>query len=323
MKKFKIDNVEIYANSIHDALEIYKHKVKDEENVIYEVATAKIKGGRMDHEYFESKEELLSKYPGKDNGSVVKLQGFSGPFNNGLKNGKKVLRYEDLNASYMDSKLKEVDLVKDSKVKDEDFNPGDKVRYHEYGFNNWVEAVVKAKKETNYGTRYDLRTKYGFDKKGIPAEHLEKLRDSKVKDGRYIHVSGKAKSAQGYEIRGYCLTSEGRMYAVLYRPNTGDYLVAAGYNQQRGDWDQGYYDFKTEEQAIKKAEQLIKMYDSVDDSLVEDVDTVNDSKLKDYTFNKKDVISELERAIAYTKIDDYKAVYGILKRIIWQLNAQS
>lgn len=29
MKKFKINNQEIFANSLHDALEIYKHKVKD------------------------------------------------------------------------------------------------------------------------------------------------------------------------------------------------------------------------------------------------------------------------------------------------------
>ena len=87
--------------------EYYDSKLKDEENVIYEVATAKVKGGRMNLEYFETKEELLAKYPGKDNGSVVKLQGFVGPFNNGMKNGKKVYLYEDNNTYYsMDSKVK-------------------------------------------------------------------------------------------------------------------------------------------------------------------------------------------------------------------------
>lgn len=85
--------------------------VKDEENVIYEVATAKVKGGRMDHEYFESKEELLKKYRGKDNGSVVKLDGFLGPFYNGMKNGKKVWRYEDKN-SYYDSRTKDAEYIK-------------------------------------------------------------------------------------------------------------------------------------------------------------------------------------------------------------------
>lgn len=86
-------------------------KVNDEENVIYEVATAKVKGGRMDHEYFESKEELLKKYRGKDNGSVVKLDGFLGPFYNGIKNGKKVWRYEDKN-SYYDSRTKDAEYIK-------------------------------------------------------------------------------------------------------------------------------------------------------------------------------------------------------------------
>ena len=125
------------------------------------------------------------------------------------------------------------------------------------------------------------------------------MRDSKPRDGKFMRFSGKSKSAQGYEIRGYCLTSSGRMYAVIYRPRTNDYLVAAGYNQQRGDWDQGYYDFKTEEQAIKKAEQLTKMYDS----------KPKDSKVKDAQIDV-DFWSDYEGSEAKKDAMDFAKKYG-------------
>lgn len=97
----KMRNAEFAFNRLHQERKTksFDSVLKDEEDIIYEVATSK-NGGRMDHEYFESKEELLKKYRGKDNGSVVKLDGFLGPFNNGRKNGKRVYRYEDKSTYY-------------------------------------------------------------------------------------------------------------------------------------------------------------------------------------------------------------------------------
>lgn len=84
-----------------------------------------------------------------------------------------------------------------------------------------------------------------------------------VKDG-WMNVRGTTR--QGYEVRAIYTGKSGRLYAVIYRPGTKDFVVAAGYNQQRGDWDQGYYDYKSEEEARKFAEKHAKqMYDSVKD----------------------------------------------------------
>ena len=67
---------------------VYKDSIKDEES-IFEVAQI-----NKSPEYFNTKEELLRKYSGVDNGSQIKLKGFLGPFFNGYKSGKKVYRYE-------------------------------------------------------------------------------------------------------------------------------------------------------------------------------------------------------------------------------------
>ena len=86
----------------------------------------------------------------------------------------------------------------------------------------------------------------------IRATKGSKYMKDTIKDG-WINVRGT--TSQGYEVHAIYNGKSGRLYAVIYRPRTNDYLVAAGYNQQRGDWDQGYYDFKSEEDARKFAEK--------------------------------------------------------------------
>lgn len=81
------------------------------------------------------------------------------------------------------------------------------------------------------------------------------LKDSKLKDG---WINTRSTTSQGYVVQAIYNGLSGRLYAVIYRPRTNDYLVAAGYNQKRGDWDQGYYDFKTEQEARKFAEKHAK-----------------------------------------------------------------
>lgn len=46
--------------------------------------------------------------------------------------------------------------------------------------------------------------------------------------------------------------SKGRVHAILYRPNMDDYVVALGYNEDTGEWDQGIYDFDSYDAAVSR-----------------------------------------------------------------------
>lgn len=59
------------------------------------------------------------------------------------------------------------------------------------------------------------------------------------------------KTKQGYDVDQLFQSRFGRFYAIIHRPRTGDYLVAAGYHPQTGEWDQGYYDFNSFDEAMK------------------------------------------------------------------------
>lgn len=127
------------------------------------------------------------------------------------------------------------------------------------------DATRKASKESEYGAEKLLSavTKKLKTFEGKTIYENKSYFDS-VKDG-WINVRGTTR--QGYEVRAIYNGKSGRLYAVIYRPGTKDFLVAVGYNQQRGDWDQGYYDYKSEEEARKFAEKHAKqMYDSMKDA---------------------------------------------------------
>ena len=65
----------------------------------------------------------------------------------------------------------------------------------------------------------------------------------------YIKEDFSKTTEQGYEVVEIATSRSGRKYAIIHRPKTNDYLIAAGYNTDRGDWGQGYYDYKTLEDA--------------------------------------------------------------------------
>lgn len=180
----KMRNAEFAFNRLHQERKTksFDSVLKDEEDIIYEVATS-TNGGRMDHEYFESKEELLKKYRGKDNGSVVKLDGFLGPFNNGRKNGKRVYRYEDKSTYYSnDAKPQEV-LTKRERLK---FitELTKALASPQYGY-SWDEANdIAIKHADNLGE--DWRARWGGD---ILAEVRQHLKYIKKKMDDSIHDS--------------------------------------------------------------------------------------------------------------------------------------
>lgn len=65
---------------------------------------------------------------------------------------------------------------------------------------------------------------------------------------------------------------DGRTHAIVYRPNTDDYLIALGYDESDGTWGQGRYDFKSADDA----EIMLKgQYD------VEEIGSTKDSCIKD------------------------------------------
>lgn len=189
----KMRNAEFAFNRLHQERKTksFDSVLKDEEDIIYEVATSK-NGGRMDHEYFESKEELLKKYRGKDNGSVVKLDGFLGPFNNGRKNGKRVYRYEDKSTYYSnDAKPQEV-LTKRERLK---FitELTKALASPQYGY-SWDEANdIAIKHADNLGE--DWRARREGDILAEVRQHLryikKKMDDSKVVDRQRQLLVGK------------------------------------------------------------------------------------------------------------------------------------
>ena len=49
-------------------------------------------------------------------------------------------------------------------------------------------------------------------------------------------------------------TARGRNYAVIFRPQLNDYVVANGYDVNNGTWAQGTYGFKTRKKAVNYAQ---------------------------------------------------------------------
>lgn len=72
----------------------------------------------------------------------------------------------------------------------------------------------------------------------------------------------KLKSKKGVATRkNYVVTnirnSPLRRYAVIYRPQLNDYVVAHGYDIKDGTWAQGTYGFSTREKALKYTDSQV------------------------------------------------------------------
>ena len=74
----------------------------------------------------------------------------------------------------------------------------------------------------------------------------------------YIKEDFSKTTEQGYEVVEIATSHSGRKYAIIHRPKTNDYLIAAGYNTDRGNWDQGYYDYKTLEDARNSLDKAME-----------------------------------------------------------------
>lgn len=74
----------------------------------------------------------------------------------------------------------------------------------------------------------------------------------------YIKEDFSRTTEQGYEVVEIATSRSGRKYAIIHRPKTNDYLIAAGYRTDRGDWDQGYYDYRTLEDARNSLDKAME-----------------------------------------------------------------
>ena len=74
----------------------------------------------------------------------------------------------------------------------------------------------------------------------------------------YIKEDFSKTTEQGYEVVEIATSRSGRKYAIIHRPKTDDYLIAAGYRTDRGDWDQGYYDYRTLEDARNSLDKAME-----------------------------------------------------------------
>ena len=121
-----------------------------------------------------------------------------------------------------------------------------------------AEDMEKAKKFLWSRNGYDVIE--GKDAGGYYLRIGSNIYDSMTKD------DFSTKSAQGYSVERLERANSGRYYAILKRAN--DYVVAAGYDIKDGTWGQGYYDYKTYEDALKAIKKAkARAGDSVKDAM--------------------------------------------------------
>ena len=58
-----------------------------------------------------------------------------------------------------------------------------------------------------------------------------------------------------YVVTNIRKSKTGRNYAVVYRPQAHDFVVANGYDTRDGTWAQGNYGFRTRKQAVAYAQK--------------------------------------------------------------------
>lgn len=105
------------------------------------------------------------------------------------------------------------------------------------------------------------------------------------------------KDSQGHEVKKLYTSDKGRTYVIVYKDETKDFAVGAGYDIRDGKWQQGYYDFKTFDEAEEflhdrySSENLTDFDEEKSRTFIEKFRPAKDSKAKDID--------------AYEKVDEY------------------
>ena len=100
----------------------------------------------------------------------------------------------------------------------------------------------------------------------LPKEHGQKTGEETMKkDSEFSE-----KTKQGYEIVKTFKDKGGRKYAILKRKN--DFVIANGYDEMSGEWDQGYYGYTSVDEAEKT---LRKHIDEMNKALYDSKPTSN------------------------------------------------
>lgn len=105
------------------------------------------------------------------------------------------------------------------------------------------------------------------------------------------------KTKQGFEIKKvYKDLRDNRMHIIAYRPKMNDFLIGLGYSPEDGTWNQGKYDFKSLEDAIKslKADYKVEEYSHKNESC-SPVKAVKESTTRDKIDADADNKKELAR----------------------------
>lgn len=98
----------------------------------------------------------------------------------------------------------------------------------------------------------------------------------------YDSLKKDAKTAQGYEVVKLVKSKSGRLYCIMNRKV--DYAIGAGYNQQRGDWDQGYYGYSSEDAALKALPGVMKRAGEIMDAVKDEVVSYKGYKIEKFKY---------------------------------------
>lgn len=100
------------------------------------------------------------------------------------------------------------------------------------------------------------------------------------------------RDSQGHEVKKLYTSDKGRTYVIVYKDETKDFAVGAGYDIRDGKWQQGYYDFKTFDEAEEflhdrySSENLTDFDEEKSRTFIEKFRPAKDSKTKDIDIYK-------------------------------------
>lgn len=103
----------------------------------------------------------------------------------------------------------------------------------------------------------------------------------------YIKEDFSKTTEQGYEVVEIATSRSGRKYAIIHRPKTDDYLIAAGYRTDRGDWGQGYYDYRTLEDARNSLDKAMERAGDTRYLKMEGMKDALDKMIKEESLNEE------------------------------------